>query len=246
VATDYEQLARRYDEDRARYDVAPDDVVTALIASARPARVLDIGCGTGTWLAAHAELAADSRTTLLGADPSPGMLAVARTKGVTNLVCAGAERLPLPDHALDYVVANFTFHHWAKATALDEVRRVLRRGGVFRIDNVEPAAAYGNWLYKFFPEARAIDDARFWPTARIADELVTRGFDVDVTRDSGESDVAATEALADADRRVISQLADLDDDAYERGLAQLRAVAAHADATVPLVWATVRVTAQSR
>jgi SAM-dependent methyltransferase len=225
LATDYEELAERYDEDRARFGVEPDDIVLEFVASRRAARVLDVGCGTGTWLAAQRQVAPDAR--FCGADPSAGMLAVARRKGLTHLLRAGAERLPLAAAVADYVIANFTFHHWDKEPALDEIRRVLVPGGVFRLNNIEPFTGSGSWVNEFFPETVAIDAARFWPPDRIADELRVRHFAVDVHVDSRSVETSAAEAVADAERRVISQLATLDDAAYERGLAALRRAAEH-------------------
>jgi ubiquinone/menaquinone biosynthesis C-methylase UbiE len=245
VTTDYDQLADRYDEDRAGFSVAPDDIVVELASSPRPTRVLDLGCGTGTWLAAQQARTVGSGVTLLGADPSTAMLAVAHGKGIANLMRAGAEQLPIPDSTIDYVVANFTFHHWQKERSLNEVRRVLRADhAVFRINNIEPEKTLGSWLYQCFPETVAIDAERFWPTPRIAEELEARGFVVDVRRESTTVDVHASQALAAAERRVISQLANLDEDAYARGLARLRSAARSHGSVFTTTSATVRVTAR--
>ena len=237
MSTDYEQIADRYDEDRARWVVPVDDIVVAL----RSARVLDVGCGTGTWLRAQAAVATHAGVTLYGADPSAGMLAVAQRKGLANLVRAGAERLPFPDASFDYLVGNFTFHHWDKERALDEMARVLASDGAFRLNNIEPAAGW--WLYDFFPEAVAIDAARFWPADRIVDALRARGFVVDVVSETFAEDVSVPEALTEAERRVISQLAVIDDVAYAAGLARLRAAATDVT-TLRTTRATVCVTAR--
>jgi ubiquinone/menaquinone biosynthesis C-methylase UbiE len=245
VRADYEQLAARYDEDRARWSIPRDDLVDDLLASRPAVRVLDLGCGTGRWLAAQRDLIGDPRVVLLGADPSSAMLVHARAKGTANLIRARAEGLPLEDAELDYVASSFAFHHFSdKDRALDEVGRVLRPGGVFRIHNMDPTAAAGWWLYEFFPEAIAIDAARFWPLARLADALEARDFTVDIDFDTGPVEMPAGEALADAERRVVSQLALLDDDAYACGLARLRQAAALPDATVTTSQPRLRLTAR--
>lgn len=232
MRTDYERLAGRYDEDRAAWSFPPDAELAGLLATRPAARVLDLGCGTGRWLAAQRDALADPRVTALGVDPSSAMLAEARAKGVdAALVRAAAEALPIATGAVDYLVCSYAFHHFAdKDRALDEVSRVLAPGGVFRIDNIEPAAAHGWWVYEFFPETVAVDAARFWPAGRVGEALEARGFTVDIDIDAGPTTVRTADALADAERRVLSQLAVLPDDAYERGLARLRAVT---DATVP-------------
>jgi ubiquinone/menaquinone biosynthesis C-methylase UbiE len=158
------------------------------------------------------------------------MLAEAAAKNVAPLILAAAEAIPVADATLDYVVSGYCFHHFRdKDRALDEVTRVLSPGGVYRINNIAPEAAGGWWVYDFFPETMAIDATRFWPAAHIAEALESRGFSVAVDLAGGTHDVPAAEALADAERRVISQLAELDDAADDRGLARLRA---HAGATV--------------
>lgn len=246
MRTDYEQLAGRYDEDRARWEAPRDDIIEELLASRSAVRAFDLGCGTGRWLAAQRDLFGDSRVALLGADPSPAMLREARAKGIVKLICARAEELPLSDAAIDYIATSYAFHHFGdKDRALDEVARTLTRGGVFRINNIEPAAADGWWVYEFFPEAIAIDAARFWPASRIADALETRDFIVEIEHTSTTHEVLASEALADAERRVVSQLVLLNDDAYARGLSRLQGIA-HPDATVTTTICRLCLTARRR
>lgn len=245
VRANYEKLAARYDEDRARWSLPPDDIVEELLVSRPSVQVLDLGCGTGRWLAAQRDHVADSTASLVGVDPSSAMLGEARAKCLFRIARAHAEDLPFRDAAFDYIVSNYAFHHFSdKDRALDEVGRVLTLGGVFRINNIEPAAAEGWWLYDFFPEAVAIDAARFWPVPRLSQALAARAFAVDIERESSTEEVPASEALADAERRVVSQLALLDDGAYERGLHRLRKVAATRYATVTSTHSSLRLTAR--
>lgn len=245
MRTDYESLAGRYDEDRAGWSLPRDDVVDELLTSSQVVRVLDLGCGTGRWLAAQRDFFHGSRVVLHGADPSAAMLAQARAKRIANLICARAEDLPFDGPAFDYVASSFAFHHFTdKDRALDEVGRVLTADGVLRITNFEPTTAQRYWLYEFFPETIAIDAVRFWPPERIADVLATLGFAVDVNVDTDPGEIPAGEALAEAERRVLSHLAVLNDDAYARGLARLRQAAAHPDATVLTPRSQLRLTAR--
>ena len=203
MRTDYEQMAGRYDEDRAGWSLPRDDVVDELLASCPIVRVVDLGCGTGRWLAAQRYFFGDSRVELLGADPSSAMLAEAHAKRIANIIHARAEDLPLNDTAINYVASSYAFHHFSdKDRALDEVGRVLTASGVFRINNFEPTAAEGYWVYEFFPETIAIAAVRFWPPARMADALETCGFTVEVNLDTDPGEIPAGDALADAERRV--------------------------------------------
>lgn len=74
MRTNYDHLAARYDEDRARWPFPRDDVIDDLLALRPVVRVLDLGCGTGRWLAAQRDLLGDSRVMLLGADSSSAPL----------------------------------------------------------------------------------------------------------------------------------------------------------------------------
>ena len=116
VAADYAALRPGY----------PADAVAFLLGS-RPRRVLDLGAGTG--LLTEVLLAAGHE--VVAVDPSPEMLAQLRTRlPQVGTVAGGAERIPLPDGAVDAVVAGQAAHWFRPAEAAPELRRVLRRDGV--------------------------------------------------------------------------------------------------------------------
>jgi SAM-dependent methyltransferase len=241
----YEHVAARYDEDRDRFSIPPDDVIPELLAAQPTVRVLDLGCGTGRWLAAQRVHFDAAPVVWLGIDPSAAMLAEARAKGLTGLTRAPAEDLPVGEATVDYVAASYCFHHVQdKERALEEIVRVLAAGAWFRMTNIDPTAADGWWVHQLFPETVAIDAARFWPPAHIADALEARHLTVDVELDASVEDLPAAQALADAERRVVSELALLDDDAYERGIARLRTVAKDPGATVRTTSSRLQLTAR--
>ncbi|HEX9710997.1 MAG TPA: methyltransferase domain-containing protein [Actinomycetota bacterium] len=76
---DNEQISSRYDDERGGRDVPREELVTQALAE-RPAgiRLLDVGCGTGNYLAAQQRRFARLPVTFIGLDPSHGMLSVAR------------------------------------------------------------------------------------------------------------------------------------------------------------------------
>lgn len=106
-------------------------------------RVLEIGCGTATLLLRAARRY--PRVTLIGLDPDPAALALARRKadrhGRTVQFDQGyAGRLPYPDASVDRVLSAFMLHHLPepeKLPALREVRRVLAPGGSLHLVDVD-------------------------------------------------------------------------------------------------------------
>ncbi|HZU40469.1 MAG TPA: class I SAM-dependent methyltransferase [Solirubrobacteraceae bacterium] len=110
-------------------------LVAQRVLAARPRRVVDVGCGTGTLAL---ELVRRAPTLqLTGVDADPDILRRARAKlapagAPVELVHGRAEALPLEDGTVDCVVSSLLLHHLApegKALALAEMRRVLRPEG---------------------------------------------------------------------------------------------------------------------
>jgi SAM-dependent methyltransferase len=87
-------------------------------------RVLELGCGEGTLLAALAA------TTKYGIDPSVHALVRARRRSAAQCAVARAEELPFPSGSFDLVISVGVMEHFEspdEATA--EVRRVLAPAG---------------------------------------------------------------------------------------------------------------------
>ncbi len=89
--------------------------------------MLDIGCGTGALL--REVVAEGNRVTAVGVDLSLGMLARARSAGV-SLIGGDAESLPFREATFDTVITSSSFHFWRHPQqGLAEIRRVLRGDG---------------------------------------------------------------------------------------------------------------------
>jgi SAM-dependent methyltransferase len=124
--------------------------------------LLDLGCGSGSFLAAVGR-AAGAERRLLGVDIAMRWLLVARKRleeeGLAHvpLVCACAERLPLADDCAGGIVAGDVIEHVADQTAtLAEAHRVLAPGGrlVMATPNrfsLAPEPHVGVWGVGFLP-----------------------------------------------------------------------------------------------
>ena len=101
-------------------------------------RVLDAGCGTGYGLAM---LLAEGPESVTGVDISEEALAEAGTRlgDEAELVRADARDLPFDDDSFDMVVCFEVIEHMERQPeALDELKRVMRPGGVLLMSSPNP------------------------------------------------------------------------------------------------------------
>jgi malonyl-CoA O-methyltransferase len=111
-----------------------------------PARIVDLGCGTGAAFAALAKRYPKAAVT--GVDLAPSMLALAarrtpwwkRALGGTipALVCADAERLPLASASTQLVHSNLALQWCRPELVFAEAARVLAPGGLFLFSTFGP------------------------------------------------------------------------------------------------------------
>jgi ubiquinone/menaquinone biosynthesis C-methylase UbiE len=144
----FDRRADSYDEGRPgeRHRlVAERSAAAALSAMSLPARVLDVGCGTGMLLR---DLAArlPGSVELIGVDPAPGCQKARTANGDEERVRyeqATAEWLPFEAASFDLVVSTLSFDHWCNQRAgLLECARVLREDGRLVV-----ADLFAAWLW---------------------------------------------------------------------------------------------------
>ena len=217
----------RYDRGRAVSPEAIDGLVAAIRQHVRASvqMALDLGCGTGRFTyALSGRLAKET----LGIDLAQNMLAMARQKcgrgARVAFVRARAEALPLTDASVDLVLLSQVLHHLDDPReALIQIARILRAGGVLIVRQTTPENLDSYLYQRFFPEARAIDEARL-PTRDLIHRLaISVGFAS--TSFQTLSDVVAHTAAGYVNRvasRASSDLELIPDEAFTRGMAGLR------------------------
>jgi SAM-dependent methyltransferase len=159
------------------------------VGSRRPRRLLEIAAGTGV-VTRRLAATLDATVPIVATDLNPAMLEEARARGTARPVEwreADAMQLPFADASFDTVACQFGCMFFPdKPRAFAEVKRVLRRGGVFlfnawdRIEENEFADVVTREMAAMFPD----DPPRFLPrtphgyhdAAAIARDLREGGF----------------------------------------------------------------------
>ena len=158
------------DYDRTRIPVGLEIILGCLASVGRSLaslRLLDAGCGTGSYCAALRRYAG----AIDAVDLNPSMLGVARAKLDGRPGCpvalheAGIDALPFEDACFDAVMVNQVLHHlpdspndgWPMLRrVLGEFARVLRPGGVAVINTCSHEQLRRGWWYaSLVPEAVA-------------------------------------------------------------------------------------------
>jgi len=233
---DYDDVASAYDQryDRNRYSEVRETLLR-FVGEARD--VVEIGCGTGHWLA---ELEGQSRD-VVGVDPSQRMLEIAaRAAPMARLVRSRAESLPLATASRDRIFCVNAMHHFLdKIAFVAEARRVIRKGGEILIVGLDPHAGIDQWwVYDYFPSALSDDLARYSSGAAIRGMLEAVGFTAVSTSVAQHLPAAIPfdKALERGylDRRSTSQLLVISDEEFEAGMRRITAER-------PLVCADLRV-----
>lgn len=222
---DYDAIAHGYDRryDDHRYG-GTEQALREFVAAGQ--HVLEVGCGTGHWLAQMRALGCH----VSGLDPSAQMLARAQTRNPdVPLVRGRAESLPWPAASFDRIVCINALHHFdAPQRFLAEARRVLRPGGRVLTIGLDPSAGRDRWfIYDYFDETLALDRGRYPAAAQLRRWLDEAGL-VDVATCVAEHilvDLSAREVLDSGalTRAATSQLALLDDGQLQRGIDRIRA-----------------------
>jgi ubiquinone/menaquinone biosynthesis C-methylase UbiE len=214
---DFGKRAAVYDRLRP-YDENWREVADTVIREADLAgrRMLDIGCGTGRFLAQLAPVA-----KAWGVDASPEMLDVARARaGVAGLKLGTAEQLPFKDGWFERATMWLVAHLVDRPRAFDEARRVLAADGRLAVATFDPSYFDAFWLNELFPSMEAADRERFPTGPELEETLREAGFEPRLLHLSQRGSLSRDDALERIRGKHISTFDLISDDEYEAGLAR--------------------------
>ncbi len=186
--------------------------------------VLDLGCGTGSFLLAYVEAVGG---VACGLDPSAEMLAQARAKpgaAAVGWVLGQAEALPWPEGTFQAVFASQSWHHLAdQAHAARECFRVLVPGGVLLIKTFSHAHWRAKPVFRFFPEMLASQLARYPDEPELKAQLRAAGFrPVSSAEHNWEGWMRPSDYIRAAEERWYSMFSHLTPAELQAGIGRLR------------------------
>jgi SAM-dependent methyltransferase len=190
-------------------------------------RVLDVGCGTGKFVAVLSD-----RAKVWGVDASPEMLEVARDRAPrVRFKQASADALPFKDGWFERATMWLVVHLVDRPRVFAEIRRVLAGDGRFAIATFDPSYFGVFWFRDYFPSMEEIDRARFPTREDFQRELADAGFDeARFTHLSQRATVSREQALERIRGKHIATFDLIPDEEYEAGVARAeRELPAHVD-----------------
>jgi len=123
---------------------------------------VDLGCGTGRWLA---KLSSQAPRTLVGVDLSPEMLVQAKRKlgDAAKCVVADCADLPFPRSSADLIICSFLASYVQDLEGFaGQVQRLLRPGGIIFVTDLHPVTTSKlGWRRGFHVEGSFIDIATY-------------------------------------------------------------------------------------
>ena len=199
--------------------------------------ILDLGAGTGRFATL---LAAAFEARVVGVEPSEKMRADAvRGSAHPRVVYrdgTGAS-IPAAIGEFDFAFMSMVVHHVPDLDACAaELYRVIKPGGPVFVRNTFSGRLDSVPLYRFFPSARAIDEARLPSVEHVRDTFEAHGFAF-VTLEAIEQQIdASLQAHYERmKRRALSTFELMTDAEFHAGLERMRQAAEREAAPAPVM-----------
>jgi len=231
----YDQIASQYNQ---RYRDNPlggiEKALVRLIRGSNAQSIIEIGCGTGRWLAGLAKHFPQAH--IYGLDSSCGMLTEAQRRPESpELIRGKASHLPLKAGSFDLVFCVNALHHFDDPQEfVAQAQELLKAGGILAIIGQVPHDRRNRWyVYDYFEGIYEMDLRRFPSWGAILDWMVASGFwqiywePVEWISD----DKIGWSVLEDPflQKHATSQLALLDEEAYILGIEKIKAALREAE-----------------
>lgn len=215
---DYDAIVAAYARSRRIHP----RVLEALCRGIDPtSTVLEVGCGTGNYIAAIWETVG---CACWGLEPSTGMLAQAQTRSkAITWRQSGAEVLDVPDQAFDRVFSVDVIHHVRdKPAYIKQAGRALKPGGrLCTATDSEGVIRNRVPLSSYFPKTIEHELARYPRIDDLRGWTIEAGFE-EIMEETVEWRYELVDAQAYRDK-AFSALHLIDEAAFARGLARLEA-----------------------
>ncbi len=173
-----DRFARTAGRIAARQDARAVELAQQVRDFVRPRgdeRALDVGTGAGALALALAPLVRE----VVGLDPVPELLELARARGVANVefVAGDGTALPFPDGDFDLATTQRTLHHVARPElVVAELARVTRPDGhVLVVDQLAPGDPAAAATLHEFETARDPSHARLLADAELRELFAANG-----------------------------------------------------------------------
>lgn len=234
-AVNYDQIAptynRRFDGEKSQ------PILIALLELVRQIQartILEVGCGTGFWLAGVQEAPTDQvDKNIYGLDLSTGMLRQARLRpNIMRLVLGQAEALPFGPASFDLIYCVHALHHFIRQQDfVTDCLRWLKPGGTLAVIGSDPhnhsqSGRRGEWyVYEYFDGVLQTDLARFPSWGQVMNWMVGAGYEtvtwqpVEILHDTWRGAKVFADPFLKKD--ATSQLMLLSEAAYQTGLDKL-------------------------
>jgi ubiquinone/menaquinone biosynthesis C-methylase UbiE len=212
---DYDRIASEY----AHHRYVHPEVLRGLLSTSgldRASRALEVGCGTGNYIAAVEESAG---CECWGIDPSAEMLVKATAPSLRVRFHHGnAEDLDFPADFFDLVFSVDVIHHLTDRRAyFGEAYRVLRSGGkVCTVTDSEWIIRHRPPLAIYFPETVEVDLSRYPRIGQLRELMEQAGFS-EITENLVEFPYELTDIQAYRDK-AFSSLHLISEEDFQEGI----------------------------
>lgn len=222
---DYRNVADKFDR---RYDGISfhgiEHALLTFLGSDSSHRVLEVGCGTGHWLA----MLEGHGFQVAGMDPSMEMLQQAMTHVHSKDLKQGyAEKIPWENDTFNHLFCINAVHHFGeKPQFVSEAFRVLHPGGGLLVVGLDPHKARDRWfVYDYFDGVLIHDRQRYLSTSEIERFMQEAGFSGCQTVEAQHMamHLPARKSIEDGllNKTIVSQLGILPQADFDRGLQRI-------------------------